>query len=73
MKIFVKAKPGAKISKIVQKDSLHFEVWVKEKPEGGKANEALRQALADYFDCPQSKITLLKGGSSRNKVFGIEA
>lgn len=73
MKIFVKAKPGAKISKIVQKDPLHFEVWVKEKPENGKANESIRQLLSDYFDCPQSKITLIKGGGSRNKIFGIEA
>lgn len=72
MRIFVKAKPGAKVSKIVQKDTNCFDVWVHEKPQGGKANKALAEALAGYFQCSQAKITLIKRHTSRNKIFDVE-
>ena len=80
MKIFVKAKPGAReearpprkrercgrgIEKI---DEIHFVVSVKEPPKQGRANKAIIQTLEEYFHKP---VKLVSGFSSRQKVFEI--
>ncbi|MDP2929797.1 MAG: DUF167 domain-containing protein [Candidatus Omnitrophota bacterium] len=48
-----------------------FSVWVKEKPQEGKANYAVREALAEYFNIPKSRIALLSGEKSKSKLFEI--
>jgi len=40
-------------------------------PVDGKANEALIELLADHFDIAKSKIKILKGLTSKNKVIQI--
>lgn len=72
MKVFVKAKPGAKEAKIEKIDQSHLIVAVKEPPRNGLANLAIRQALAEYFDIPPSQIQLISGFKSRQKVFEIK-
>jgi len=71
MKISVRVKPNAKQEKIEQVNEGHFLVWVKEKPQEGKANKAVIKALSEYFEVPQSRIVLLKGQSSKEKIFKI--
>ena len=71
MKITVKVKAGAKRAKIEKLSDNSFLVWVKEKPQEGKANYAVRAALADYFDIPKSRITLVNGETSKTKLFEI--
>ncbi|MBA4320746.1 MAG: hypothetical protein C0412_20335 [Flavobacterium sp.] len=82
MRIFVKAKPKAKEEKIEKIDSLvskfrrggemSFIVAIKEPPEKGKANQAVIKKLAEYFKVPQSRIVLISGFSSKNKIFEIK-
>ncbi len=83
MKVFVKAKPNSKQEKVEieqpqqslwqsgEKD-LHLKVWVKERPVEGRANEAIRKALARYLNISNSQITLISGSSSKNKVFEVK-
>ena len=71
MKIFVKAKPGAKLEKIKKISENSFEVWVKEKPENGKANVAVLRALAKYFDLAPSRLRIISGHTSKNKLVEI--
>ena len=71
MKIQVRAKPGAKQSKIEKSDETHFEIWVRELPKDGQANIAIQEALADYFNISPSRVLLKSGFTSRNKVFEI--
>ena len=71
MKITVKVKAGAKQAKIEKLSDNSFSVWVKEKPRDGKANYAVREALADYFNIPKSRVTLLSGEKSKSKLFEI--
>ena len=71
MKINVKAKPGAKEEKIEKIDENNFLVSVKERPEKGKANEAIRNVLAVYFKVASSRIKIVSGYSSRNKIIEI--
>ena len=71
MKISVKVKPGAKKEKIEALAGGSLAVWVREKPQDGKANYAVREALAGHFNVSRSKVVLLKGDKSKDKVFEI--
>ncbi|MCX6718461.1 MAG: DUF167 domain-containing protein [Candidatus Staskawiczbacteria bacterium] len=71
MKIFVKAKPCAREEKVEKIDENNYVVSVKEPPLKGKANEAIRNALAVYFKTASSKIKIVSGYSSRNKIIEI--
>jgi len=71
MRIFVKAKPSSKEEKIEKLDESHYVVSVKEPPIKGKANEAIRNALAVYFKTSSSRVKIIYGYSSRNKIIEI--
>ena len=71
MRIFVKAKPGAREEKVEKIDDNNFIVSVKEPPIKGKANEAIRNALAVYFKTGSSCVKIISGYASRNKIIEI--
>jgi uncharacterized protein YggU (UPF0235/DUF167 family) len=78
MKIFVDAKPWARVEKVEKiappenrPTEQHFMVAVKEPPLEGKANQAIARALANYFNLPRSRVCLVSGFSSKKKVFEI--
>lgn len=71
MRISVKVRPNAKKDSIEKISADTFSVSVKAKPQDGKANHAVRVALADYFGVPKSQVVMLKGEKSRNKIFNI--
>jgi uncharacterized protein YggU (UPF0235/DUF167 family) len=78
MKIFIKAKPGAKVESVRKVEGLltgpaQFVVSVKEPPAGGKANRAIERALAEYFHVPPSRVRIVSGHASREKVVEVEA
>jgi hypothetical protein len=68
MKIFVKAHPKAKKARVVKKDETHYEVWVHEAPEDGKANRAVIEALSQEIGVTKSKFSVVAGQTGRNKV-----
>ena len=71
MKIHVKAHPKSKKVQVLQKDADHYEVWVREAPDKGKANQAIIDAMSEYFAISKSKITIRAGLASRNKIIEI--
>ncbi len=71
MRINVKAKPNSKEEKVEKIDEQNYTVCVKEPPEKGKANNAIRNALAVYFKTGSSYVKIISGYSSRNKVIEI--
>ena len=71
MKINVKAKPSAKEEKVEKIDEQNYIVSVKEPPIKGKANEAIKNALAVYFKTGSSRVKIVSGYSSRNKIIEI--
>jgi uncharacterized protein YggU (UPF0235/DUF167 family) len=71
MRITVLVKAGRKESGIKKLSDNSFSVWVKEKPQGGKANHAVREAIAEYFSIPKSRVTLISGETSKTKLFEI--
>lgn len=73
MKIAVTVKPNAKQESVEKTGENEFVVRVKAKPQDGKANEAVIEALAEYFDVAKSRVVLMHGRASKNKIFEIYA
>jgi len=71
MKIFIKAKPNSKEEKVEKIDEKNYTVFVKEPPIQGKANNAIKNALAVYFKTGSSSIKIISGHTSRNKIVEI--
>lgn len=69
--IHVKAKPKASKEYVKELSPNFYEVAVKEPPEDGKANERILELLSKHLKVPKSRIKLLRGTSSRIKVFCI--
>ncbi|HIC09134.1 MAG TPA: DUF167 domain-containing protein, partial [Aquificales bacterium] len=45
---------------------------VNQPPEKGRANERIAELLAEYFDIPKSRVRLVRGETSKEKVFEID-
>lgn len=71
MRIYVTAKPGAKAEKIETIDKLHYNVFVKEHAQKGKANETVIKALAKHFNVPKSFVIIDSGHMAKTKVITI--
>lgn len=71
MKIFVKAKPGAKEESVEKIDNTHFIVAVKEPPVRGRANAAIAKNLAARLGVVSSRVRLVHGFSIKQKVFEV--
>ncbi len=72
MKIFVKLKIKSSQEKVEKVDDKNYKIWVKEPPVNGRANKALIEVLADYFDTSKSSIRILRGHKSRKKIIEIK-
>jgi uncharacterized protein YggU (UPF0235/DUF167 family) len=73
MRITVCAKPNVKEERVEEISPQEFIVAVKEPPRDGRANAAIARALAEHFGIPQSRVRLVSGFASRQKVFDVEA
>jgi hypothetical protein len=71
MKISIKVKPNAKENKVEEMGNNQFLVKVKAPPKENKANKEVIEILAEYFDIPQSQISIVAGLRSRQKVVKI--
>ena len=69
MKIKIKVHPNSSQEKIKNISTNEFEVWLKEKPLGNKANESLIKFLKKYFKKP---VKIISGLKSRNKIVEIK-
>lgn len=73
MKIVVHAKPNSKITQVEHLSQNEYIVSVNELPVQGRANSAIIKVLAQYFDCPASNIEMIRGFSSKIKIFEISS
>lgn len=71
MKIYVTAKPNARENKVERHDEIHFTISVQAPPVQGKANAAVIAALAEYLDIAKSRIIILRGQTSKEKIVEI--
>lgn len=69
--IAVRVTPKASRARIAVEDG-QIRVYVTVAPEGGKANEAVRAALAKALGLAKTRLTLLRGETARDKLFRVE-
>ncbi|HMQ80545.1 MAG TPA: DUF167 domain-containing protein [Ignavibacteria bacterium] len=72
MKISVKVKPNSRENSIKQVENGNYEARVSVPPEKGKANEKVIELLAKELKIAKSRISLIRGESSREKLFLVE-
>ncbi len=70
MKLKVQVKPNSKISKVVAKGDM-FVVYVKSPPVEGKANDEMLELLSEHLGVPKSRMKIVSGKRSRNKIVSI--
>jgi uncharacterized protein (TIGR00251 family) len=68
--ISVRVTPKASRNRITVEDS-NIRVYVTTVPEGGKATKEVAKLLAKALGVPKTSLTLIRGATSRDKVFRI--
>ncbi len=71
MKIIVKSHPNSKQSRISETEPGIFDVYISSPAVDGKANKAITQAIAEYFDVAPSLVEIIKGHTSKTKVLQL--
>ncbi len=69
LELRVKAVPGARRDEIVGVLGDRLKVRVSQPPEGGRANEAIRELLAARLGVAVRSVTLVAGSSAPTKTF----
>ena len=68
--IAVRVTPKASRDRIVVEER-QIRVYVTTVPEDGKANAAVQTLLAKALGLPKSRLSLIRGQTSRDKVFRV--
>jgi uncharacterized protein len=71
MRISVKVQPRASKERVVKTLDAGLKVYLNASPVDNKANEALIRILAEYFSVNKSKIKIITGRQSRNKIVDV--
>ncbi len=71
MLIRVYVTPNAREARVVKVSEDYFEVRVDERAVGGRANKRLLEILAEHFKIQKSRISILKGTKTRNKLVQV--
>ena len=69
-RLAVRVTPGARVAALEIAGG-RLLAKVRAKPTDGEANAAVLALLASALDCPPSRLTLLRGAGSREKLIGI--
>ncbi|HOJ31031.1 MAG TPA: DUF167 domain-containing protein [bacterium] len=71
MKISAKVKTLSREEKISQVEPGKFIVHVKTPPIEGKANEEVIKIISKFFKVPKSKVRIIAGHKSKNKIIEV--
>ena len=69
--VSVRVQPGARRTGLAGAWNGALKLAVSAPPEDGRANDAARELLAELFLLRPSSVELVRGHSSRNKLFRI--
>ena len=69
--IAVYVHPRARQRRIALRGDNRYEVWVPEAPADGAANKAVQRLLAEALTVAPSCLALIRGHTSRKKVFQL--
>jgi uncharacterized protein (TIGR00251 family) len=71
MLVTIHLHPNAHKTAIEWLDTDTAKAWVTAAPEKGKANQALIELLASEFNLPKSRVSILRGNTTRIKQVEI--
>jgi uncharacterized protein YggU (UPF0235/DUF167 family) len=67
----VRVQPGARATRLSLTPA-ECKVFLQERAVDGRANAALVEALAEWLAVSRSRVTLVRGHTSRDKVVAVE-
>lgn len=73
MLIEVHVTPNSRVPSVTKVGENAFEVKVDRRAEGGRANRRLLEILSEHFGVPKSRVAIVRGAKSREKVVQISA
>ena len=69
MRISVRVKPGTKgQTRLEQQEDGNYVAFLHARAHDGEANQALLELISDEFDVAKTRITIISGAKSRQKV-----
>lgn len=68
----VKAQPRAKAPGVEELGTDRFRVRVRAAPDKGRANAEIIERLAAHLGVPPSRLTIVRGATSSQKLFRLE-
>ena len=68
----VRVIPRARTNSVTRDADGNFRVHTTTAPTDGKANDAVVRALAEFLDVPKSRVRIIRGQTSHNKVIEVE-
>jgi uncharacterized protein len=69
----IDAKPGSRKGPLVEPGADgRLTVYVRERAVDGAANDGVIAALAAHFGVPRSRVTIVRGHTSRTKLVDVE-
>lgn len=71
MRINVRVIPRAKLNRVEVQPDGTVRVHTTTAPTDGKATNDVIKMLAEYYGVPKTSIKLIRGATSRDKVFEI--
>lgn len=72
MRVSVIVKPGSKKGPLVQPDLLGgLLIYIREPALEGKANKAVIELLAKYYNVPKSYVEIISGHTSKHKIVNV--
>jgi len=72
MLVKVHVTPNSREVRVTKVGDASFEVKVDEKATGGRANKRLVEVLSEHFEIPKSRIFIVRGAKSRDKMVEVE-
>ena len=70
-RISVTVQPNSRSATITKLNEREYRAAVREPARDGKANLAVTELLARYFAIPKSRITIIRGHTSRRKIIEL--
>jgi len=71
MRINVRVQPRSSREKLEALGGNDYKAYLTSPPVDGKANKALVELIAKSFDVAKSRVEIVKGERSRNKIVEI--
>ena len=68
----VRVRPGASRNRVDGYEDGVLVPRVTAPPEAGRANAALTELLSDFIGVPRSRLRIVRGVTSRNKIIEVQ-